>query len=405
MSTCSRVGLIGFFLLAVVLVWPGGILAFQAEPAAPPAEKAAAPRVEKAAAPPSKPAGPAKAEFDKVFGQWKALLTELRQLRDEYGDAEAARRTEIKKRYGELVEKGEVMEPQMIEAAEKAYIEAPNADSELAKLLGAVVARNVQQDDYEEALRLAELLIKNRCEDKSIYNFAGIAAFAVGHFDTAETYLKLAQQNKVRTGSGHPSLDSLVDGFIADPDKYKGAWEKEEKIRIAEAKADDLPRVLLKTNKGDIELELFENDAPNTVANLISLVEKGYYDGITFHRVLPGFMAQGGCPDGTGSGGPGYTIPCECQHPNHRKHYRGSLSMAKTAQPDTGGSQFFLTFVPTSFLDGQHTVFGRVVKGMDVLAKLQRRDPNKPNQPEPDRIIKAQVLRKRPHEYKPTHTK
>ncbi len=405
MSTCSRAGLVGFFLLATVLVWPGGILAAEGQPAAPPAEKAAAPPVEKTAAPPSQPAGPAKAEFDKVFGQWKGLLTELRTLRDEYGTAEPARRDEIKKRYGELVEKGEVMEPQMIEAAEKAYVEAPNADAELTKLLLAVVARNVQQDKYEEALRLAELLIKNRCEDKGIYNFAGVAAFVVGHFDTAETYLKLAQQNKVRIGSGHPSLDALVDGFIADPAKYKGAWEKEEKIRIAEAKADDLPRVLLKTNKGDIEVELFENEAPNTVANIVSLVEKGYYDGITFHRVLPGFMAQGGCPDGTGTGGPGYTIPCETRQPNFRKHYRGSLSMAKTRQPDTGGSQFFLTFVPTSFLDGQHTVFGRVIKGMDVLAKLQRRDPSKPGQPDPDRIIKATVLRKRPHEYKPEHTK
>ena len=115
--------------------------------------------------------------------------------------------------------------------------------------------------------------------------------------------------------------------------------------------------MLIKTNKGDIEVELFENEAPNTVANFITLVEKGFYNGLSFHRVLPNFMAQGGDPKGDGTGGPGYTIADECSGPNHRLHFRGSLSMAKEARPDTGGSQFFITFVPTSHLDGIHTVF------------------------------------------------
>ncbi|OHB73277.1 MAG: hypothetical protein A2V70_20170 [Planctomycetes bacterium RBG_13_63_9] len=168
----------------------------------------------------------------------------------------------------------------------------------------------------------------------------------------------------------------------------------------AEAKADDLPRVLLKTNKGDIEIELFENEAPNTVANFVSLVDGGFYDGLTFHRVLPGFMAQAGCPQGNGHGGPGYLIPCECYEPNHRLHFRGSLSMAHAGK-DTGGSQFFLTFLPTSHLDGRHTVFGRVVKGLDVLHKIQRRDPEELGAPDPDKIIEAKVLRKREHAYEP----
>ena len=104
-------------------------------------------------------------------------------------------------------------------------------------------------------------------------------------------------------------------------------------------------------------------------------MEKKFYDGLTFHRVIPGFMAQGGDPKGDGTGGPGYTIPDECYQENHRNHFRGSLSMANTGQRDTGGSQFFLTFVPTAHLDGKHTVFGRVIEGMDVLAKLQRCEP------------------------------
>src|SRR5262249_15222542 len=142
----------------------------------------------------------------------------------------------------------------------------------------------------------------------------------------------------------------------------------------------------LQTTRGDIVVELFENEAPNTVANFISLVTKGLYDGTQFHRVLPGFMAQGGDPlskdaaankENIGKGGPGYTIPDEFQSPNHRDHFRGTLSMAHTQQPNSAGSQFFITFAPTPTLNGAYTAFGRVVEGLDVLAKLQRIDPDR----------------------------
>ncbi|MEN1681222.1 MAG: peptidylprolyl isomerase [Planctomycetota bacterium] len=164
-----------------------------------------------------------------------------------------------------------------------------------------------------------------------------------------------------------------------------------------------MPRVKLTTSKGVIVLELFENEAPNAVGNFVSLVKDGYYDGLIFHRVLPRFMAQGGCPEGSGTGGPGYSIPCECWETNHRKHFRGSLSMAHAGR-DTGGSQFFLTFVPTRHLDPNpregsgHTVFGRVIEGMSVLADLQRINPGQRGV-NPDRIVKAEVLRDRGHSY------
>ena len=156
----------------------------------------------------------------------------------------------------------------------------------------------------------------------------------------------------------------------------------------------------MKTNEGDIRIEPFENQVANTVANFVSLVKKGFYNGLPFHRVLPGFMAQGGDPKGDGTGGPNYNIACECYRPDHRLHFRGSMSMAHRGR-DTGGSQFFLTFVPTSHLDGKHTVFGRVIEGWDVLAKLQRRDPGNPEAPRPDKIIEAKVVRSRPHPYEP----
>ena len=169
--------------------------------------------------------------------------------------------------------------------------------------------------------------------------------------------------------------------------------------------AEPLPQVLLHTTKGDIIIELYEDEAPNSVANFVSLVEKKFYDGITFHRVIEGFMAQGGDPKGTGTGGPGYSIECECYRPDARKHARGSLSMAHAGR-DTGGSQFFLTFKDTPHLDGKHTVFGRVIQGMDVCDRLQRIDPRMANASiRPDKILEAKVLQKRNHPYVPKVTK
>ena len=117
-------------------------------------------------------------------------------------------------------------------------------------------------------------------------------------------------------------------------------WQLEQRIREAEALADDLPRVQFTTDHGDIVIELFENEAPQAVANFLTLVKKGYYDGVPFHRVLPGFMAQGGDPTGTGSGGPGYSIRCECHGQDYRKHFRGSLSMAHAGRTPGARSSF-----------------------------------------------------------------
>lgn len=125
-------------------------------------------------------------------------------------------------------------------------------------------------------------------------------------------------------------------------------------------------------NGEKITLELFPEDAPGTVANFESLANKGFYDGLTFHRVIPGFVAQGGCPKGDGTGGPGYTIKCETENNPHR-HERGYLSMAHAGK-DTGGSQFFILFEPQPHLDGVHTVFGRVIEGMDVVDRIQMGD-------------------------------
>ena len=127
----------------------------------------------------------------------------------------------------------------------------------------------------------------------------------------------------------------------------------------------DLPQIQIETERGNITIELFEDDAPNTVANIISLTEQGFYDNLSFHRVIPDFMIQGGCPEGTGTGGPGYRFGDECM-PNRRHDAPGVLSMAN-AGPNSNGSQFFITHVATPHLDDKHSVFGRVIEGQDVV--------------------------------------
>lgn len=128
------------------------------------------------------------------------------------------------------------------------------------------------------------------------------------------------------------------------------------------------------TGKGTMKVQFFEDDAPNTVANFVKLSKEGYYDGLTFHRVLPDFVIQGGCPDGTGAGGPGYKIDCELDGDN-QFHDTGVLSMAHAGR-NTGGSQFFICHSRnnTAHLDRNHTCFGKVYEGLDVINKVAQGD-------------------------------
>lgn len=358
-----------------------------ADPAGDPvAEPAADPATEPAA----DPAAPAAdvtpvtaADFEGLFTEWKALLARLRELRAQYQTATTEQRTTIKQEWDGLIVQGEALMPRLIGSAEAAYATAPSANPELTELLEGLVKRHVAAGELADALRIGKLLLDNGDQNTALYEPVASAAFYQGDYAAAEQYLQLAQDNAQLSDTGQ-------------------TMQAEIPIRQAEAQADDLPRVELVTSKGTIVLELFENEAPNTVANFISLVKSKFYDGLTFHRVLEGFVAQGGDPKGDGTGGPGYNIPCECYKPEFRRHLLGSLSMAHAGK-DTGGSQFFITLAPTPNLDGKHTVFGRVVSGFDVLLDLQLRDPESASPlPDPDKIISATVVRDRGHAYEVT---
>ena len=150
-----------------------------------------------------------------------------------------------------------------------------------------------------------------------------------------------------------------------------------------------MSRAVLHTTEGAIDLELYPDDAPKTVANFVKLANDGFYDGVIFHRVIPDFMIQGGCPEGTGTGGPGYTFEDEI---NEHKIVRGALAMAN-AGPDTNGSQFFIvTTEAAPWLDGKHTVFGQVTEGMDAVFAIEKTEAGSGDKPVQPQVIERVEL-------------
>jgi cyclophilin family peptidyl-prolyl cis-trans isomerase len=363
--------------------------------------------------------------FMDSFAEYRELAKKLTAMKIEYQDASPSRQSEIDTEYRKLYQQGREFHQKSILLALDAHDEAPNRNPYVINLLYSTVGWEFSRENYEESIRVFKRLVASGI-DKAMtryYAYAGLSAMLSMHYAEAEEWLVIAGESDelkkmfadwAQSSRSERELLETIRRQMSIMPQVKEDWTKEQAIRAAETEAGaqdpakKLPRVELligkdrATPKGKIVLELFENEAPNTVANFVSLVEKGFYNNVVFHRVLPNFMAQGGDPTGSGRGGPGYAFDCETgnKFSQARKHFRGSISMAN-AGPNTNGSQFFLTFVPTSFLDGRHTVFGRVVEGFEVLADIQRVDPadEKATIPELDRIIEAKVLNKRDHNY------
>ena len=248
---------------------------------------------------------------------------------------------------------------------------------------------------FTQAIVAVEKLDSDELATPTIAELYASLLYADNRFDDSIAALEAIDSTIL---ASNPPLSTRIGALKTRSIDALNKWEEELSIREVEEVAADLPLVIMHTSKGPVELELFEDHAQNTVANFVSLAETGYYDGVRFHRVIPKFMAQGGDPnsregeDGRpGEGGPGYTIKDEHTNEGHRNHFAGTLSMAKTSAPNTGGSQFFLTHLPTPHLDGRHTAFGRITSGLDIARAIEK----------DDEIITIMVIRKRDHEYKP----
>ena len=331
----------------------------------------------------------AKQSFAKAQQELKRLIGELAALQAEYQQP-GADKQQIEARFNAARDEARAAAASL-ETSAMALVQAEPDNEAAIQVVRDVIQGAMASDDPQRVLAVAETLRDGGAADAPILLAGATAAMTMSKLEEATEFVKAAAAAGVNPGK----IESLEQAIASERPKVEAEMAK----RAAEAEADDLPRVKIETTKGEIVVELFENEAANTVANFISLVEQHFYDGTPFHRVIPQFMAQGGDPTGTGTGGPGYAIACECETPAARKHFLGSLSMAHAGK-NTGGSQFFLTFRPTEHLDGRHTVFGRVIEGFSVLPKLQRTEGEQAGG-EPDKILKAEVLRKRDHDYVP----
>lgn len=339
-------------------------------------------------------AGAAKAWTDAA-AEIGRIETRLETMQGEFQDAKPDQQAKLREEAMKLVENIKGQFRTIGRAAPLAYAAeaakpAPAGDK-AKELVKQAMGLAYSENRYDDAVKIAQAMLKVDPKDMVALNISGVSHFATHDFSTSLEELEQAQ-------AAQTLIPELGGHYIDAAKNYVEFWKAEQAIREKEAALtgdQQLPRVLIKTTRGDILMELFEDNAPNTVANFISLVEKGYYNGSPFHRVIPNFMAQGGTPGkpAPGADGPGYTIDCECYRPDKRRHFAGSLSMAHAGK-DTGGSQFFITHLPTAHLDGPrsfHTVFGRVVEGMDVVAAIEQGDS----------IVTAEVVRKRNHPYQP----
>ncbi len=243
-----------------------------------------------------------------------------------------------------------------------------------------LLASTMESDQFEAAYIISrELMLQKVYESEPfLYEMAGISAFMMNKFDVAKLCFTEAQQNNILSGTAGAYLELIP--------YYVQAWKTEQALRRQEAFKGNLPRVLLETTKGEVEIELFADSAPETVKTFLELVNQKFYDDNEFSTVLPGLFAQ------TGKTAKDIQIPDEFNRANVRKHFRGSVVMTHGEKPNSGASRFFIMFAPAMQLDGKFTVFGRVVSGMENVSALERVSRNHSDGKTPDKIIRARVL-------------
>lgn len=323
-----------------------------------------------------------------------------------------------------MLAQGHRLHDALLQAAITEFREKPDINGPAGLLLLQISGRNADADRFDNMYEVVQLLKENGANGQSFDLCYGLTAAANNQYAAAKPHLDIAAANleagaqefaknsKVSEDEKKVVAQKLIKTYdlvrdLSQTAKYEQLWQEELKAREADAAGEPLPRVLIETTKGEIVVELYENNVPNTVANFIELCEKGGYNGLPFHRVLTHFMAQGGDPNRDGTGGPGYAIPTELNGTTDRNFFRGTLGMALSNLPNSGGSQFYICFVPRGNLNGKYVAFGRVVEGMNIVSDLARVDPDdKESEKEnmrqdfPDEIISTKVLRKRAHEYK-----
>jgi peptidylprolyl isomerase len=342
--------------------------------------------------------------FEATMHEWRELLVDLhREMILFHNSSDPAKSSTHRENYRQLEVRGWMYYDRAFRSALELVRHAPRESYAAAQFLVLAVNDRYATDLYEMTGEGAEQLLRIQADMDRLAEIAAVSYVAVGQFDKAEPFMTEALQSTELKPE-----DRLV---LMEYNALRELWQQEREQREVDAQRDDLPRVRLRTNRGTMVLELFEDQAPNTVANFIYMVERGELDNLPFYQVLPGQVAMVG--DSTDAS-TGYCIPDEHTRENRRHIFRGSLVMAKLpdtesedrmAVPNSGGRQFFIAMKPLPVHDREHTVFGRIIEGMHVLSAVNRVNPleedeDKP-QPDPDVVVDAEVIRKRRAEYRP----
>lgn len=287
----------------------------------------------------------------------------------------------------------------MLFAALQEYLESPAERQKHADFLFGSLKRNVESDTYEGLLPIAKALYENQYPSPSMPGLYAMCCLAENEFELARGPLgQLAE-----SGSAAPELVAIYEQL----DELSASWQQELLVRQSDAAGEPLPQAKIETTKGTVVIELFENHAPEAVANFVWLSEQGFYNHKAFFLVVNNLLAQTGCPSGDGTGGPGYYVPADSETVPARHLFRGSVALNLLPDlPDSGGSQFMIAYLPISTLEKNARVFGRVISGMQNLSRLTRIDPTvkkKEGEPPqvPDNILSIEITSKRNHPYEP----
>lgn len=342
--------------------------------------------------------------FIEVREVWVETLVEMRQVQIRFNNS-VEKDPQSMVRFRELRNLAREQLKDLFAAGVRLFETRPG-DFESGSFLATVLDYRKENSIYEDSFHAAKLLIDSEIPMTELYLVAARAAFIEGRFDEV-----LPMYEAYVAAEGPDKIEDVDKQFVGMLEPYRDWWAEEIERRQAETEADDLPRVLLETTCGPVVLELFEDQAPNTVAHFLRLVEEEFYDGLDFYQVISDLLAMGGDPIGDGTGTYGRFIPDEHERADSRRIFRGSIFMAKMPAdtegtsyvPDTASSQFIIALVPMAPRERTQTVFGRVIEGLDVVCSFRRVDPAKKKENEvvmpPDRILTARVVRKRDHDY------
>ncbi|MDG2183092.1 MAG: peptidylprolyl isomerase [Mariniblastus sp.] len=349
-----------------------------------------------------------RSEFDAAILELKDAIKAIKKTGTEFYENKSTVAHEYRSKWKAEAVVAQDAYKRVREVSFALFFETANPGKQVNEIVSMMNQDLIAEGQLAKCYRTTKKLLQLYPENKDLYNLMGRVSILNNDFDFAQQYYQANKQTAEQLGVPEGAL------YGNSMDKLATGYERELALRASDAAGEPLPRAIIKTNRGEIVIELFENQAPETVGNFVSLVQTGIYDGMIFHHVLKNLIADTGLMTLSRPQPVGYTIFDEHQKPNARHHFRGSVAMvAKNNEPNSAGAEFRIMLVPGPNLDGNSTVFGRVISDMSILDNIQEtfqmsEEEDKEEfikDAKPDVIESITVTNLRDHEYEPNRVK